>query len=85
MKKDRVEIKIFGSGCMRCEKLADECREVAQELNVAVSIEKVTDQDEIINEGVLFTPGLMINGKLMSSGKIPVKNTLKNWVQNATK
>lgn len=79
-----LEIKVFGSGCRKCELLLDDCNSITTELNIEANIQKITDQEEIFSNGVLMTPGLMVNGKLMTSGKVPVRSTLKNWIKKAT-
>jgi hypothetical protein len=59
------------------------CKEVVRELSIDATIEKVSDIQEIMKTGILSTPGLEINGKMMSSGKLPVKSSLVHWVMNA--
>ena len=75
-------IKVYGSGCANCKKLEAMCNEVIKENNIDAAIEKVTDIQEIMRTGILSTPGLEINGKMISSGKLPTKSTLANWIQN---
>ena len=75
-----MEIKVFGSGCKKCEELIANCHDIVKEKNIVASISKVTDIDEMINHGVLFTPALMINGKIMVSGKVPTRKTLESWI-----
>lgn len=74
-------IKVYGSGCTNCKKLEEMCKEVINELNANASVEKVTDIQEIMKTGILSTPGLEINGKIISSGKLPTKSTLIQWIQ----
>ena len=74
-------IKVYGSGCANCKRLEAMCTEVIQENNFDASIEKVTDLQEIMKTGILSTPGLEINGKMISSGKLPTKSTLIHWIQ----
>ena len=50
--------------------------------NIDASVEKVTDLQEIMKTGILSTPGLEINGKMISSGKLPTKSTLIHWIQD---
>ena len=57
-------------------------REVIQENSLDASIEKITDLQEIMKTGILSTPGLEINGKMISSGKLPTKSTLAHWIQD---
>lgn len=75
-------IKVYGSGCANCKKLEQMCYEALQELNINATIEKVTDLQEIVKTGILSTPGLEINGKMISSGKFPTKSTLIHWIQD---
>ncbi len=75
-------IKVYGSGCANCKRLEAMCTEVIQENNIDASIEKVTDIQEIMKTGILSTPGLEINGKMISSGKLPTKSTLAHWIQD---
>ena len=75
-------IKVYGSGCTNCKKLEQMCYEVLQEINANATVEKVTDLQEIMKTGILSTPGLEINGKMISSGKLPTKSTLIHWIQD---
>ncbi len=75
-------IKVYGSGCANCKKLEALCNEVIQELNIDATVEKVTDIQEIMKTGILSTPGLAINGKMISHGKLPVKATLIRLIQD---
>jgi hypothetical protein len=58
------------------------CNEVVQELGMQANVQKVTAIQEIMKTGILSTPGLEINGKMISSGKLPTKSTLVHWIMN---
>ncbi len=75
-------IKVYGSGCANCKKLEQMCYNALQELQIDASVEKVTDLQEIMKTGILSTPGLEINGKMISSGKLPTQSTLVHWIQD---
>ncbi len=75
-------IKVYGSGCSSCKKLEAMCYEVIKENNLDATVEKVSDIQEIMKTGILSTPGLEINGKMISHGKLPVKATLTQWIQD---
>ena len=75
-----LNIKILGSGCTNCKNLEKLCREVVTENKLEANIEKVTDIKEIVSYGIMSTPGLVVNGKILSSGKLPTKNTLQHWL-----
>jgi small redox-active disulfide protein 2 len=77
-------IKVYGSGCSNCKKLESMCYEVLQEQNINATVEKVTDIQEIMKTGILSTPGLEINGKMISHGKLPTKETLVHWIKENT-
>lgn len=80
-----LNIKILGSGCPNCTKLEKLCSEVVDETGLEAEIEKVTDFNKFVDYGVMMTPGLVINGEVLSQGKIPVKSTLRNWLIGASK
>ena len=66
-----MKIQVLGTGCPKCKKLAANAEEAAKELWLAVEIEKVTDIDKIIDFGVMSTPSLAIDGKVVVVGKVP--------------
>jgi len=75
-------INVYVSGCANCKKLEQMCYNALQELQIDASVEKVTDLQEIMKTGILSTPGLEINGKMISSGKLPTQSTLVHWIQD---
>lgn len=76
-----LDIKVLGTGCPNCIRLENLCKEIVLERNWEANIEKITDFNEFGNYGVMMTPGLVINGKVLSQGKIPVKSTLEHWLE----
>ncbi|MFZ2629270.1 MAG: thioredoxin family protein [Rugosibacter sp.] len=78
-----ITIKILGPGCANCKKLEEVARSAVASLKVDAEVSKVTDMREIIAAGVLKTPGLVINGKLVSSGRIPAPAMVAEWIQAA--
>ena len=75
-----ISILVAGPGCMNCNKLAQMCNEIVTEKGIDAVVEKVTDLNQITALGVMMTPGLIINGKVISSGKVPLKSTLESWI-----
>jgi len=65
-----MKIKVLGPGCKNCENLADNTKAALKELGLEAEIEKVTDFGEIAGYGILSTPGLVIDDKVVSSGKV---------------
>jgi len=78
-----ITIKVLGPGCANCRKLEEVAHTAAGLAQVEADIVKVTDMQEIIAAGVLKTPGLLINGKLLSSGRIPAPGTVAEWIRAA--
>lgn len=80
-----MKIEILGMGCARCKTLEEQVQRALKELNVEAQVEKVADLDRISAYGVLMTPGLVINGEVRSSGKLPSMATLKEWIERESK
>ncbi len=78
-----INIKVVGGGCPNCNKLAQLCNEIAEESGKEIFIEKITDINKFAELGVLMTPGLIINGKLLASGMVPAKSVIRKWLENA--
>ncbi len=75
-----LKIKILGTGCPNCNKLEQEIKKAAQDLTIEAEFEKVTDFQKIMDYDVLSTPGLVINDKVVSSGRIPSQNELISFL-----
>ena len=75
-----LEIKILGPGCPQCDKLHMEVMEVMAEMNLSADLNHVSDIKEIGEYGIMVTPALIIDGKVMSVGRIPTKGKIKEWL-----
>lgn len=75
------DVKVYGPGCDRCEATAEMVRQAAAKLGIAVSVEKITDMAEIAKAGVMSTPGVSIDGKLVHAGGLPDAVKLEGWLQ----
>lgn len=76
-------IKILGHGCANCQKLEDIVRQAVVELDVEATILKVKDDAEIFKYPILATPGLVIDEKLKSAGRIPSPDEVRKWLKEA--
>jgi small redox-active disulfide protein 2 len=76
-----LEVKVLGPGCARCNQLEQDVMAVMNEMNLVADIEHVTDINAISEYGVMGTPGLVINGKVMAVGTVPPRAKLKKWLQ----
>ena len=73
-----MEIKVIGEGCEKCDKLYENTYLAVQELRLETSIDKVEDLMDIVRLGVMTTPSVMVDGKLIISGRVPkVKEIIK--------
>lgn len=76
-----VNIKVLGSGCTNCKRVEANVRNSVATMGIAAEIEKVTDYAEIMKWPILATPGLVINNKLVSAGRIPTEEEIVVWLK----
>ena len=74
------DVKVLGSGCKRCEATEQMVRAEAAKLGVDVKVEKVTDYAQIARFGVVSTPGIVIDGKVVHAGGLPKTEDLAKWL-----
>jgi small redox-active disulfide protein 2 len=74
------KIQILGSGCAKCKALYANTEEAAKALGIEYSLEKVTDMREIVKTGIMMTPGLMVDGVVKSSGRVPTKEEISKLI-----
>jgi len=75
-----MEIIVLGTGCAKCKKLESLTREIVAEQNLTATVTKEEDIMKIMEYGVMSTPGLVVNGKVVSSGRIPSKDEIKKYL-----
>ena len=73
-------VKVLGPGCKRCEATADLVRAEAAKLGLDVEVEKITDYPTIARFGVVSTPGIVIDGKLVHAGGRPKADDVAGWL-----
>ena len=78
-----MEIKVLGPGCPKCKKVEELVREAVKELGVEAKVAKVTDIADILQYGILSTPGIVIDGKVVSWGRIPSKAEITSFITTA--
>ena len=78
-----MNIKILGPGCARCHELDKRAREVVNELGLDADVEYVKNLNEIIKYGILTTPGLVVNDKIVCSGHVPGKDEITKLLTQA--
>ena len=78
-----MDVKILGAGCPKCQKLGQRVAEVAEKNGIAIALEKVTDIKDIMTYNIMMTPGLVIDGEVKSSGKLPKEEEILAWLKGA--
>jgi small redox-active disulfide protein 2 len=78
-----MEIKILGKGCPKCKRLEEITREVVSEMGLEASFSKVSDVNEIMAYDIVATPGLVLDEKVLSSGRLPSKTEIKSLISGA--
>lgn len=76
-----VTVKILGSGCANCRKLEAVAREAAVSAGIPAEFIKVTDMKEMLAYDLMSSPGLVVNEKLVCSGRIPTRDEVIGWLQ----
>jgi small redox-active disulfide protein 2 len=66
-----MKIQILGSGCAKCRALAEVADQAARDMDLTYELEKITDVKRFADFGVMFTPALVVDGAVKSSGKVP--------------
>ena len=74
------DVKVLGPGCKRCVTTAEMVQAEADKLGVAVKVEKVTDYAAIADYGIVSTPGIVIDGKVVHAGGLPKPDDLARWL-----
>ena len=73
-------VKILGPGCANCRKLEAVARDAAASAGIEVEFVKVMDMNDILAYDILSTPGLVVDDKVVSSGRIPTQTEVKQWL-----
>jgi small redox-active disulfide protein 2 len=76
-----MKIQVLGTGCAKCELLAQQTKKAADELGLDAEVEKVTDINEILGFGVMMTPALAVDGEVKVVGKVPAIDELKEMLK----
>ena len=78
-----LTIKVLGSGCANCHKVEDLAKQAVAQLAIDAQVEMVTDVKEIMRYGVMNTPGVVINDKVVSTGRVPALSQMTTMIANA--
>ena len=78
-----MNVKILGPGCKNCQNLETRTRQALDQLGLDAEVEKVTDYAAIAGYGVMTTPGLVVDDKLLVSGRVPTAEEISGLLSNA--
>lgn len=78
-----LSIKVLGSGCANCHKVEELAKQAVAQLGVEAKVEMVTDMQEIMRYGVMGTPGIVINEKVVSTGRVPALSQITTMITTA--
>jgi len=78
-----LTIKVLGSGCTNCKKVEEIAKKAVADMSLKADVVKITDFSEITQYPILSTPGLVINEKVVCSGRIPTQAEITTWLVNA--
>ncbi len=76
-----MDIEILGTGCAKCKKLEEDVRRAVADLGIEATVTKVEDRAKIMEHGLMMTPGLIIDGVIKSTGRVPSLQEIMNWLQ----
>ncbi|MGE4518409.1 MAG: thioredoxin family protein [Desulfobacteraceae bacterium] len=76
-----MKIQVLGTGCAKCEKLAENAKKAAEESGISCEVEKITDMKQIMAMGVMMTPALAVDGTVKVVGKIPSSDEIKKLIK----
>lgn len=74
------DIKVLGPGCSNCKATIKLIEQVAQEKGVAVTLQKIEEMRDIVGYGIMSTPGVVIDGKVVHAGGIPGRDKIEQWL-----
>lgn len=75
-----MDIKVLGTGCANCKNTVSLIEQAAQAQGVAITLEKVEDMRAIMGYGVMSTPAVVVNGKVVHAGGVPSRDKIAQWL-----
>jgi small redox-active disulfide protein 2 len=74
-------VKVLGVGCTKCKSLEQRLQDLKSQYQLDIEIQKVSEIKDIMSYGIMVTPGLVIDGKLKSVGKVPREDEILKWIE----
>lgn len=76
-----MKVQVYGTGCAKCSMLEKAAKDAVKELGANAEVVKVSDINEIVEAGVLATPGFAVDGEMKSMGRVPSADEIKKWIK----
>ncbi len=76
-----MKVQIYGTGCARCNMLEKAARQAIKDMGVNAEVVKVNDINQIVEAGILATPGFAVDGEVKSMGRVPSQDEIKKWIK----
>ena len=76
-----MKLQVYGTGCGKCNMLEKAAKDAVKELGVDAEVVKISDINEIVEAGILATPGFAVDGEMKSMGRIPSVDEIKKWIK----
>jgi small redox-active disulfide protein 2 len=78
-----LRIAVLGMGCARCSQLESDVRDILSEMKIAADLQHITDLKDIARYGLMGSPALVINNKVVSVGEVPSKSDIRKWIMES--
>ncbi len=76
-----MKIEVYGPGCANCQNLEKNAKRAVKEIGLDVEIVQIQEIDQIMEAGIIATPGLAIDGEIKSMGRVPSVEEIKKWIK----
>jgi small redox-active disulfide protein 2 len=76
-----MKVQIYGTGCGKCNMLEKAAKQAIKEMGVNAEVVKVNDINQIVEAGILATPGFAVEGEVKSMGRVPSNDEIKKWIK----
>jgi small redox-active disulfide protein 2 len=76
-----MKVQIYGTGCGKCNMLEKAAKQAIKEMGVNAEVVKVSDINQIVEAGILATPGFAVEGEVKSMGRVPSNDEIKKWIK----
>ncbi|WP_174591290.1 thioredoxin family protein [Methanocella conradii] len=76
-----MKVQIYGTGCAKCNMLEKAAKQAISEMGIKAEVVKISDINQIVEAGILATPGFAVEGEVKSMGRVPSLDEIKKWIK----